>query len=256
MNRTTPVLLAAAFAVVGGLPAVHASDVAASIEMVRVPGGCYPMGNTGYEKHELPVHEVCVDSFEIGKYEITQGQWNAVMGTKASKFDTCGDTCPVDQVSWLQSQEFIRKLNAQGRGGFRLPTEAEWEYACRSGGKQETWPGGVSADQVFDIAWFNKASAGERTHPVGTKRPNGLGIHDMAGNVWEWVQDKFVSPYPVLPKENPRIETGGEEKRVMRGGSWGQKVNYVRCGIRSRYEPEFVDVAGRVGLRVVRDTER
>lgn len=256
MIRRNPVLLAATFAVIGSLPAAQGSDFAASIEMVRVPEGCYAMGNTGYEKHELPVHEVCVDSFEIGKYEITQAQWKAVMGTNASKFDTCGATCPVDQVSWLQAQEFIRKLNAQGRGGFRLPTEAEWEYACRSGGKQETWPGGVSADQVFDIAWFNKASAGERTHPVGTKKPNGLGIHDMAGNVWEWVQDKFVSPYPVSPKQNPRIETGGEEKRVMRGGSWAQKVNYVRCGIRSRYEPEFVDAVGRVGFRVVRDMER
>ncbi len=256
MKRTRQVLAALAFATAGTLPAAHGSGLAADIELVRVPGGCYSMGSTGYEKHELPVHEACVDSFEIGKYEITQGQWKAVMGTNPSKFAGCGDNCPVDRVSWLQAQEFLSRLNAQGSGVYRLPTEAEWEYACRSGGKQETWPGVVSADRVYDIAWFNKEGAGNQTHPVGTKQPNGLGLHDMAGNVWEWVQDKFVSPYPVSSTKNPRVETGGEEKRVMRGGSWAQKVNYVRCSIRSRYEPEFVDVLGRVGLRVVRESGR
>lgn len=242
--------------VVAGLATAQTGSVAAGIEMVRVPGGCFQMGSASHEIHERPVREVCVDSFDIGKYEVTQGQWKAAMGANASKFAACGDNCPVDQISWNQAQEFLRKLNTEGKGVYRLPTEAEWEYACRSGGKDETWPGGVTAAYVHDVAWFDKIAAGDQTHPVGTKKPNGLGIHDMAGNVWEWVQDKFVTPYPAGAAKNPRIESGGEEKRVMRGGSWAQKVNYVRCGIRSRYEPEFVDHLGRVGLRVVREVAR
>ncbi|MDQ5878131.1 MAG: Serine/threonine-protein kinase pkn1 [Pseudomonadota bacterium] len=252
MNREI-LLLAATCTFLASLPTAMANDVATTIEMVRVPGGCFQMGTATYEIHERPVHEVCVDSFEIGKYEVTQAQWQAVMDSKGSKFAACGDNCPVDQISWNQAQEFIHKLNAAGRGTFRLPTEAEWEYACRSGGKNEVWPGGVTAAYVYDVAWFDKEAAGNQTHPVGTKKPNGLGIHDMAGNVWEWVQDKFVTPYPTAVAKNPRIESGGEEKRVMRGGSWAQKLNYVRCGIRSRYEPEFVDHLGRVGMRVVRE---
>ncbi len=239
-----------------GLPAARGDDKAAMIEMVRVPGGCFEMGTSGYEKHEQPQHKVCVDNFEIGKYEVTQAQWKAVMGANASKFTSCGDSCPVDQISWHQAQEFARRLSALGKGTFRLPTEAEWEYACRSGGKNEIWPGGVTDTYVYEIAWFDKEAAGNQTNPVGTKMPNGLGIHDMAGNVWEWVQDKFVTPYPTAVVNNPKIEAGGEEKRVMRGGSWAQKINYVRCGVRSRYEPEFSDKLGRVGMRVVREIAR
>lgn len=250
------VLLTATCTFVASAATAQTSNVASGIEMVRVPGGCFQMGTAGYEKHERPIHEVCVDSFDIGKYEVTQAQWKVAMGMNSSKFSACGDNCPVDQISWNDAQEFIRKLNAEGKGVFRMPTEAEWEYACRSGGKDEIWPGGVSAAYVHDIAWFDKAAAGDRTHPVGGKSPNGLGIHDMAGNVWEWVQDKFVTPYPSGVAKNPRIESGGEEKRVMRGGSWAQKLNYVRCGVRSRYEPEFVDPHGRVGLRVVREIAR
>jgi formylglycine-generating enzyme required for sulfatase activity len=257
LMKFKPQLIFVALAICVGMPFAHAVDVASAIEMVSIPAGCFRMGSEGYEKHERPVHEVCVDGFAIGKYEITQGQWKAVMGGEnAALFSSCGDKCPVDQVSWNQAQEFIRKLNAENKGVFRLPTEAEWEYACRSGGKDETWPGGVSAEYVYDIAWFDKEAAGEQTHPVGTKKPNGLGVHDMAGNVWEWVQDKFVTPYPTNVTKNPRIESGGEEKRVMRGGSWEQKTSYVRCGIRNRYAPRYVDARGRVGMRVVRELTR
>lgn len=248
------VVLAILFACLGS--AAHSADTAATIDLVRVPGGCFEMGTQGYEKHEQPIHKVCIDSFDIGKFEVTQAQWQEVMGTNPSKFAACGKACPVDRVSWSQAQEFIQKLNAQGKGVFRLPTEAEWEYACRSGGKDEIWPGGVAAADVVEVAWFNKDAAGKQTHPVGTKKPNGLGIYDMAGNVWEWVQDKFVSPYPIAIENNPRLESGGEEKRVMRGGSWDGRVNYVRCGIRNRYDPAFTDSDGRVGVRVVREISR
>ena len=211
-----------------------------AIETVRVAAGCFAMGSESGEKHERPVLRQCVKDFDIGKTEVTQAQWRAVMGGNPSRFQ--GDTQPVEMVSWNDAQEFLRRLNAAGGGSWRLPTEAEWEYACRSGGKAETYAGTDAAAALSDIAWFNKAEAGNMTHPVATKQANGLGLHDMSGNVWEWTQDAFVTPY------------GGdrpEPKYVIRGGSWDGKANYVRCAIRNRYEPERRDP--RIGLRVVRD---
>jgi formylglycine-generating enzyme required for sulfatase activity len=249
----TKVLISAAILLLAS--AARAQSPLPSIELVRVPGGCFQMGSETGEKHERPVHKVCVDSFEIGKLEVTQAQWQTVMGTKPSNFAACGETCPVEQVSWNDAQEFIARLNARKQGVFRLPTEAEWEYACRSGGKDEVFPGGVAASEVSKIAWHNKDEIGNQTHPVGTKNPNGLGLHDMSGNVWEWVHDAFVTPYDVSAGEkNPRVEKSVEQKRVIRGGSWNQKVNYVRCAIRARYEPGVRD--SRIGLRLVKETSK
>lgn len=217
----------------------HAQSPAA-IEMVRVPGGCFQMGSETGEKHERPVLRQCVKDFEIGRTEVTQGQWRAVMGSNPSRFS--GDAHPVEMVTWHEAQEFVRRLNAAGGGKWRLPTEAEWEYACRSGGKDEAYAGLSTSLELSQIAWFNKDEAGNMTHAVATKRANGLGLHDMSGNVWEWTQDHFVTPY------------GGdrpEPKYVIRGGSWDGKANYVRCAIRNRYEPERRD--SRIGLRVVRE---
>ncbi|MDP2279759.1 MAG: SUMF1/EgtB/PvdO family nonheme iron enzyme, partial [Nitrospirota bacterium] len=188
-------------------------DPATGMEIVFVKGGCFQMGDTfgDGESDEKPVHEVCVDDYYIGKYEVTQGQWKAIMGNNPSHFKDCGDNCPVEQVSWNDVQEFIQKLNEKnnppsppftkgGKGGFRLPTEAEWEYAARSGGKSERYSGGNDIDSV---AWYNKNSGG-KTHPVGTKQPNGLGIYDMSGNVWEWVNDWYDEfYYKNSPKNNP-----------------------------------------------------
>jgi len=228
--------------------AARAEPVAATIELVNVPGGCYPMGYETGEKHERPVHKECVQPFAIGKHEVTQAQWQAAMGTNPSRFSSCGADCPVEQVSWNDVQIFLRKLNDEKAGVFRLPTEAEWEYACRSGGRDEVYPGGVAAAELAKIAWYNKDEAGNTTHPVGKKAANGLGIHDMAGNVWEWVQDTFTTPYgAVAGTKEARIE----DKRVVRGGSWDGKANYVRCGIRNRYEPDKRDF--RIGVRVVKE---
>ena len=224
-----------------GLPAARGDDRAAMIEMVRVPGGCFEMGTSGYEKHEQPQHKVCVDNFEIGKYEVTQAQWKAVMGANASKFTSCGDSCPVDQISWRQAQEFARRLSALGKGTFRLPTEAEWEYACRSGGKDEIWPGGVTDTYVYEIAWFDKEAAGNQTNPVGTKMPNGLGIHDMAGNVWEWNADWYdpranarraALPSPAKDAGGPAAPQDSERRRAQRGGSFLCHESYC-----ARYRP-------------------
>ena len=239
------ILLAAAAAFLAGGAA--AQPVSGTIELVSVPGGCFQMGNEIGERHERPVHEKCVEPFAMGRFEVTQTQWQAAMGSNPSKFAGCAD-CPVDSVSWEDVQVFLGKLNSENQGRWRLPTEAEWEYACRSGGRDEIWPGGVGPAEVSRIAWFNKQEAANMTHPVGKKEPNGLGLHDMAGNVWEWTQDTFTSPYNATADvKDAKLES----KRVIRGGSWDGKVNYVRCGIRNRYETSRRDT--RIGFRVVRE---
>lgn len=223
---------------------------ALGIEFVSVPAGCYMMGTDKGEKHELPIRKVCVSAFDIGKYEVTQGQWKALMGGNPSRNSACGDNCPVEQVSWNQAQAFITALNGRKEGVYRLPTEAEWEYACRSGGKDHMFAGGVDAADIDRVAW-RKESSNDHSHPVGRKDPNELGAHDMSGNVWEWVQDMFSSPYSKdLPETNPVLNAKGE-KRVLRGGSFDGKTNYVRCMIRNRNEADRQD--RRLGFRLVRE---
>ena len=220
------------------------------LEFIPVPAGCFEMGTMDGEKHEQPVHRVCLSSFEIGKHEVTQEQWLAIIGSNPSRFKKCGPDCPVEQVSWHSVQNFISLLNDKNPGQkHRLPTEAEWEYACRSAGKDGAYPAGINEDNLATTAW-SKESSNKRTQPVGLLRPNGLGIFDMNGNVWEWVQDSFETPYNTsLGEKNPVYE-GGEE-RVLRGGSWDGKANYVRCHIRNRKDPEKRDL--RLGFRLVRE---
>ncbi len=218
--------------------------------MVFVKGGCFQMGDTfgDGDSEEKPVHEVCVDDFYMAKYEVTQKEWTAIMGNNPSEFENC-DTCPVEQVSWNDAQEFINKLNEKttpsvpldkgglkdspltkgGRGLYRLPTEAEWEYAARSGGKKEKYSGGNNLDSV---GWYNENS-GKKTHPVGQKAPNGLGLYDMTGNVWEWVNDWYDEDYyKSSPKNNPTGANSGQ-KRVFRGGSWGNNPRNTRAAYRN-----------------------
>lgn len=228
-------------------PGQAVANVIAAMEFVRVPAGCYMMGYEKGEKHEKPVHKVCLDEFQIGKFEVTQGQWKVVMGSNPSHFDNCGEKCPVDQVSWNDAQSFIQKLNANTGEQYRLPTEAEWEYACRSGGRE----GQYASSEVDAVAW-GQENSGKTTHAVGTKAPNGLGIHDMNGNLWEWVQDAFTTPYSSEDMQNNPVINQGEH-RVLRGGSWNGKVNYVRCSIRNRtpIERRFHTIGFRV-LKVLK----
>ena len=216
-------------------------------ELVFVKGGCYPMGNSfgGRRPDEQPVHEVCVDDFHIGKYEVTQGQWKELMGNNPS--DNKGsDNYPVEKVSWNDVQDFIRKLNEKTGHSYRLPTEAEWEYAARSGGKPEQYSGGADIDAV---TWYQSNSGG-KTHNVGTKAPNGLGIHDMSGNVWEWVQDWYESGYySGSPRDNPKGPSSGTH-RIGRGGSWYNDAGFCRSTNRYRYSPEIRD--DFLGFRLVK----
>lgn len=194
--------------------------VAEMFELVFVPGGSFEMGDTfgdGMES-EKPVHEVRLDSFSIGKYPVTQGQWQMVMGNNPSHFKS-GERHPVESVSWNDVQDFIAKLNTLTGKNYRLPTEAEWEYAARSGGKKEKWAGTCDERELEEYAWYEANSEGT-THTAGLKKPNGLGIYDMSGNVWEWCSDWYDEGYyrhSVLA--NPPGASSGSD-RVIRGGCW------------------------------------
>ena len=226
-------------------------DPVTGMEFIWVPGGCFQMGCGSWagncSSDEKPVHEVCVDGFLIGKFEVTQGQWRKVMGGNPSSFKN-GDDYPVENVSWNDAQKFIRKLFYlnKNRYQFRLPTEAEWEYACRSGGKPETYSGGTRIDHV---AWYDKNSGG-RTHRAGTKAPNGLGLYDMSGNVWEWCGDVYVkNTYSKHNRNNP-VNTKGGSFRVQRGGSWDNFARYCRSAIRYNSTPGYRN--RRMGFRLAR----
>jgi formylglycine-generating enzyme required for sulfatase activity len=194
-------------------------DKTTGMEFVFVKGGCFQMGdifNLETGELEKPVHKVCVSDFSIGKYEVTQGEWQKVMGKNPSTFIKCGANCPVESISWNDAQEFIMKLNKKSGLKFRLPTEAEWEYAARSGGKEEQFSGGMKFD---DVAWHRDNSAGS-THPVGTKKPNGLGLYDMSGNVKEWCNDWLGDNYYAeSPVQDPKGPATGTD-RIVRGGNW------------------------------------
>jgi formylglycine-generating enzyme required for sulfatase activity len=209
------------------------------MEFVWVPGGCYEMGcgnwTSDCNRDEKPVHEVCVDGFWMGKTEVTQGQWKQIMGENPSEFKK-GDNFPVENVRWWEVEKFTKKLSSSSKGAyeFRFPTEAEWEYAARSGGKPEKYTGGSELDRV---AWYQGNSA-RSTHPVATKAPNGLGLFDMNGNVNEWCADIYMSwSYKKHKRNNPLFRLAKGEvmsyNRVYRGGSWNSKPKYARCATRS-----------------------
>ncbi|MDI6791462.1 MAG: PEGA domain-containing protein [bacterium] len=229
-------------------------DPLTGIEFVFVKGGCYQMGDTfgdgESDGDEKPVHEVCVDDFYIGKYEVTQKEWVTIMGNNPSYFQN-GDNYPVESVSWNDVQEFIIRLNQMKKGDkekFRLPTEAEWEYAARSSGKKEKFAGTSNESELKDYAWYDKNS-GEKTHPVGQKKPNGLGLYDMTGNVEEWVQDWYSKGYyKNSPKNNPRKSDSGQ-MRVFRGGLWGDEPWDLRASCRNMSVP--ADSYDGVGFRLV-----
>ncbi len=224
------------------------------VEVVFVKGGCFPMGN-GFEAggpEEKPVHDVCVDDFYMGKYEVTRDEWLRVMGTEAPTSNPeCGATCPVDMVSWDDAQAFLARLNAgsaEAAGNarrYRLPTEAEWEYAARSGGKNELYAGaGTDVDRLAWHFWN-----GGVVQEVGLKAPNGLGLHDMSGNAWEWTGDWYGEAYyATSPRMNPTGPSSGE-RRVLRGGSAACPPFDLRASYRNHLPPGYR--GAHKGFRVV-----
>ena len=218
-----------------------------SFEMVRVEGGTFRMGATSEQgsdvwDNEKPVHSVTLSGYYIGKTEVTQALWKAVMGINPSRFK--GDYLPVENVSWDDCQEFIRKLNSMTGQNFRLPTEAEWEFACRGGNNSRGYKYSGS-NNLGSVAWYD-GNSGNKTHPVGTKAPNELGIYDMSGNVWEWCAD-WYGDYSSGAQTNPTGPYGGSN-RVYRGGSWNYDVGRCRSSNRDFYYPWIRDII--LGLRL------
>ena len=208
-----------------------------SFTMVAVEGGAFIMGGTSEQgveaiDNELPTHQVTLSSYRIGETEVTQELWIAVMGNNPSNF-TNGVSRPVEKVSWNDCQAFIAKLNELTGMTFRLPTEAEWEYAARGGNKSNGYKY-AGSDDVDEVAWYMNNSL-SMTQPVASKAPNELGLYDMSGNVWEWCQDYFGS-YSSEPQSNPTGPATGTV-RVFRGGCWTIDSWYCRVSFRLNNAP-------------------
>jgi formylglycine-generating enzyme required for sulfatase activity len=209
-------------------------DKTTGMVFVHIKGGCYEMGCgewTGQcDPDELPVHKVCVDDFWMGQYEVTQKEWQIIM-EKNPSMSAYGSHYPVEKVSWEDVQTFIKKLEKKSNQNFRLPTEAEWEFACRSGGKNQKYAG-RSLD-INHLGWF-KDNSMYITHGVGIKAPNSLGLYDMSGNVSEWCMDAYqTEAYKKHHKNKPQVKHGNI--KVVRGGDWSDKYNHLRCADRRGY---------------------
>ena len=219
-------------------PEATATRSAFEPEMVAIKGGCFMMGspesNPDHQDNERQ-HEVCVKDFEIGKYEVTQAQWQTIMGSNPSQFK--GDNLPVGNVSYNDTQKFIKKLNNKTGKNYRLPTEAEWEYACRSMGQEQTYCGDGN---LADLAWYYGTSDYDytydrKTYKVGTKKANALGLFDMSGNVWEWTCSAYVKDYD---GSETRCSTNSSSTRVLRGSSSAESDWSVRSTIRYSNSPD------------------
>lgn len=211
-------------------------------DMVAVEGGTFTMGATleqgsDADEDESPTHSVTLSDFYIGKYEVTQKLWATVMGSNPS--GSKGDNLPVDDVSWDDCQKFIAKLNQLTGKSFRLPTEAEWEYATRGGNKSKEYKysGG---NNLWQVAWYNDNSSG-KVHPVGKKQPNELGIYDMSGNAWEWCYDRYGA-YSTSSETNPTGPSVGSY-RMNRGGGWNGDTWTCRVSNRFFSSPDSLRLA-------------
>ena len=216
-------------------------------KMIHVKGGTFMMGSTSDPKvdtwsDEFPIHRVTLSSFSISEMQVTQELWNAVMKYNVSEFK--GDKLPVENVSWEDCQEFIRKLNDETKRNFRLPTEAEWEYAARGGNKSQGYKY-AGSDNLNEVAWYGGNSA-KKTHEVGKKKPNELGLYDMSGNVWECCNDWYDN-YSSSSQNNPQGPSSGS-LRVCRGGSWGSNERRCRVSRRGSITPD--NRSSVLGLRL------
>jgi formylglycine-generating enzyme required for sulfatase activity len=222
-------------------------------EMVMIPAGQFQMGANTWLGNAAPVHTVKMGAFMLSKYEVTQGQWEAVMGTNPSRFKDCGVTCPVESVSWDDIQAYVQKLNAKTGGKYRLPSEAEWEYAARAGGTGQ-WGFGDDEKQLGQYGWYGLiglfGNSERKTHPVGLKEKNKFGLHDMYGNVCEWVADCYHDNYNGAPVDGSAWtkNCGKYGARVLRGGGWNFSALNGYSAYRLHDQPD--GRAGHSGFRL------
>jgi len=224
--------------------------------MVRIPAGSFVMGSPVDEDNrdnDERQHTVTLtEDFYLGVTEVTQEQWRKIMGYEMSEFPDCGADCPAENISYHECLEFVRGLNKlEGVKGYRLPTEAEWEYACRAGSKTAFAGGEVTGslcehDFSLEAEGWYCGNAGHTTHPGAEKEPNAWGIYDMHGNVWEWCQD-WYGEYPSVAETDPKGPHSGFY-RVLRGGCWDSTIGGCRSASRGRSEPDFR--LGHIGLRL------
>lgn len=219
-------------------------------DSVFVEGGTFLMGAESEDKSERPIHEVSVSSFYIGKYEVTQKEWESVCGTNPAIFK--GDSLPIHNVNYYDIQKFIALLNEKTGSKYRLPTEAEWEYAARGGNLTNNFIYSGSND-INQVAWSH-INSNKVIHKVGTKLPNELGIYDMSGNVFEWCSDWYNREYySISPKENPKGPKEGLSK-VLRGGAWYLSFpSFCRVAFRDSAQPELKNEC--IGFRLVLDKD-
>ncbi|MFC1509175.1 SUMF1/EgtB/PvdO family nonheme iron enzyme [Candidatus Omnitrophota bacterium] len=250
----------------------YETNIYNGITFVTIPGGTFRMGdiqNYNQYDYEKPVHDVTISGFEMSIYEITQGQYRAVIGSNPSHFSG-SDDLPVEQVSWYDAVKFCNRLSEQmgyekcydesswacdfSKNGFRLPTEAEWEYACRAGTETYFYSGnnlssnGRTSTDLDKAGWYD-GNSGNKNHPVGQKEPNAFGLYDMHGNMWEWCNDWWIRVYTSDSVTNP-VEPLSGSYPVLRGGSWGNYAMYCRSAFRNRGTPTDTDIY--IGFRVVR----
>ena len=241
------------------IPSLASFRLTTSAGMVIVPGGSFLMGDMEGDDDEKPVHEVTLATFEIGRYPVTQGQWEEIMGNNPSYFQECKN-CPVENVSWNDVQEFISILNTKYPGmNYRLPTEAEWEFAAGGGmverdrlGRRGYEYAGSNDPNV--VGWYksntDSLDARTGTRPVGTKKPNKLMIYDMSGNVWEWCEDHWHDSYQNAPNDGSAWVSPSSSQRVIRGGSWVANPRYLR--VVDRLSVPLYDRSFNIGFRLAR----
>ena len=214
--------------------------------MVKVEGGTFTMGDISgsyVENNEYPLHQVKLSSYHIGRYEVTQEEWEAVMGNNPARFRD--PKCPVEFVSWNDCQNFITKLNEMTGRKFRMPTEAEWEFAARGGNNSQKKYIYSGSNNLSSVAWHS-GNSGSSTHAVGQKSPNELGLYDMTGNLWEWCDD-WYGGYDSNDQENPKGPSAGSQ-RVLRGGGWNGAGKNCRVSNRDSRYPDYS--SDRLGLRL------
>ncbi len=217
--------------------------------MVRIEGGSFDMGSNESDA-EKPIHKVTVKDFSLCKYPVTQAAWKQIMGQDNNPSKFKGDDLPVENVSWQVAQTFIQKLNEDTGQKYRLPTEAEWEYAARGGEKSRGYQYAGSNDPK-EVAWYDE-NADSKTHPVGLKTANELGLHDLSGNVWEWCEDVWHDSYKDAPADgSPWTSGGDQDRRVLRGGSWFMETSGLRSAFRGWYYADDWD--DNYGFRVAQD---